>query len=74
MVGGEVVDAVVLGGAVVVEADVDEVAAAVLVGGIVTVVVGEPGVDVDGTSAAGPVVEQATISSRDPTFSRIGTP
>ena len=59
---------------VVVEADVDEAAADVVVSGTVTVVVDEPGVDVDETSAACPVVEQATISSRDPTFSRIGTP
>ncbi len=73
MVGGGVVDAVVVVGTVVVEADVDEAAAEVLVSGVVTVVVDEPG-DGDGTSVACPVVEQATISSRGPTFSRIGTP
>jgi len=68
------VDAVVVPGTVVVEADVGEAAADVLVGDV-SVVVGEEGVaNVDGTSVACPVVEQATISSRDPTLNRIGIP
>lgn len=55
---------------VVVEADVVELLIDVVVGAVVDVVAG----DVDGTSVACPVVEQATISSRDPSPIRIGIP
>lgn len=80
VVGGEVVEALVVLGTVVVgtdvvEADVCEAASDVVVIGVVTVVFDEPGVaSVDETSVACPVAEQATISSRDPTFNRIGSP
>lgn len=73
-----VVDATVVVGAmvvVVVEADVVELLIDVVVGTVVDVVVAPvdetPG---DGTSVACPVVEQATVSSRDPSPIRIGTP
>ena len=74
VVGGAVVKTVVVLGTVVVEADVDEAASDVLVGDV-TVVVGEVVVaNGDETAVACPVVEQATISSRDPTLNRIGIP
>ncbi len=72
-----VVDATVVVGVmvvvVVVKADVvelaiDVVVGDVVVGGVVDVVVA----NVDGTSVACPVVEQATISSRDPSLPRFG--
>lgn len=76
VVGDAVVEAAGLPGTVVVAAAVGEVATDVpLVGGVVTVVeVGPVVATVDGMSVACPVVEQATISSRDQPFSRIGTP
>jgi hypothetical protein len=55
---------------VVVEAAVVEVAIDVLVTGAVSVVVA----NVDRTSVACPVDEQATISSKSPTVIRIGIP
>jgi len=66
VVDAAVVEEVVV---VVVEAVVVEVAV-VVVTGVVSVVVA----NVDGTSVACPVDEQATISSRDPTATRIGIP
>ena len=75
VVEGAMVDAVVVLGTVVVEADVDETAAEVVVRGVVIVVADDAVVvDIDGASVACPVVEQATISNRDPTLSRIGIP
>ena len=71
-VKGAVVDAPVVVGKMVVgvmDAEV-EVATGVLVEDVVSGVVA----DVDGTSVACPVVEQATISSRAPTLNRIGIP
>lgn len=60
---------------VVVDAVVGEVAIDVLVGEVVSVVVGEVVVaDADEKSVACPLVEQATISSRVPTLNRIGIP
>lgn len=76
-VEGAVVDATVVVGTMVVavEADVVAVAIDVLVKGVLSVVVDEVVVaNVDETSVACPVVEQATISSRDPTLNRIGIP
>ena len=69
----EVVDATVVVGTIVVgvvAANVEEAATDVLVNDVVTVVVA----NVDGTSVACPVVEQAIISSRNPTLNRIGIP
>jgi hypothetical protein len=77
VVDGGVVDVAVVVGTrvVVVEPDVVEGAIEVLVEGVVSVVVGEVVVAKgDETSVACPAVEQATISSRDPIFSRIVTP
>jgi hypothetical protein len=76
VVDGAVVDVTVVAGTrvVVVGADVVEVAVVVLVGDV-SVVVGEVVVaNGDETAVACPVVEQATISSRDPTINRIGIP
>ena len=76
VVDGAVVDAtvVVATRVVVVEADVVEVVVVVLVGGV-GVAVGEVVVaNGDETAVACPVVEQATMSSRDPTLNRIGIP
>ena len=76
VVGGAVVDADGVLGTVDVEATVGAVATdPLLVRGVVAVVADEPfDATVDGMSVACPVVEQATISSRDQPFNRIGIP
>jgi hypothetical protein len=75
VVDGSVVDVTVVVGTRVVVVEADVVAVVVVLVGDVSVVVGDVVVaNVDETAVACPVVEQATISSRDPTLSRIGIP
>ena len=75
VIAGTVVAAtVVVVALVVVEADVVEVVVDVEVDPVRVVADGVIVANVDATSVACPVVEQATISSRDPTPNRIGIP
>ena len=74
VIAGTVVAATVVVVAPVVEADVVEVVIDVEVDTVRVVADDVVVANVDATSVACPVVEQATISSRNPTPNRIGIP